>query len=151
MNESEAQELAAMLFAAFPRDWQYVDNKGATNAVYVQQFQQLRNPDALSAAISSLAATETRLPTIAAVRDEYRRLRDRYEPAALPEPELTEEQVRANLHRVKTLVALVEGDITLDEALKEVASEAVPVVRGTDRAEPQDVRKLQRPGEAAEE
>ena len=108
MKEAEAQILAAKLAAAFPRDWAFVGE--ATNAVYVERIARLPRYEAASEAIDALIDGEARLPTIAQIRDDYRRFHDRYSPPALEEAQITDEERETNLARLRELVGRFGGE-----------------------------------------
>jgi hypothetical protein len=117
MTAAQAQAAAARLFAAWPSQWARTVDKEATNAVYCAAFQELRTVPQLDEAIATLIRTEEYLPSIARVLDEYRRLRDRHAPPALPEPELTPQERAANIERMRRLAKAVEEGVGFDRVL----------------------------------
>lgn len=105
MKAAEAQALSAKLAAAFPRDWAFVGE--ATNAVYVEHIATLPRYQAALDAVNALIASEPRLPPISLVREEYRRHHSAYDPPALEEPVLSEEERKANLERLRDYSARI--------------------------------------------
>lgn len=102
MTMAEAQLLTAKIAAAFPREWAYAGK--ATNAVYVERLARLPIFAACQVAIDSLIDTETRLPTIGKIREEYARVADRHRPRQLEEPPLSPQQRRGNLAKLRAMM-----------------------------------------------
>lgn len=69
MTEPEVRKLISTMTAALPREWSFLtrEQQKATEAVYVRMLADL-SWDAARAAVESLLATATRMPTIAEVR-----------------------------------------------------------------------------------
>jgi hypothetical protein len=69
MTEVEALKLVAVMTTALPRDWSFLTpaQRKETGAIYVRMLADLPYP-AANAAVESLLATATRMPTIAEVR-----------------------------------------------------------------------------------
>lgn len=69
MTDAEARKLIAVMTAALPREWSFLsaEQQQATRDVYSRMLADLPYP-AANAAVESLLATATRMPTIADVR-----------------------------------------------------------------------------------
>ncbi|HEX3865624.1 MAG TPA: hypothetical protein VHV78_02690, partial [Gemmatimonadaceae bacterium] len=69
MTELEALKLVAVLTTALPRDWSFLtpSQRKDTGAIYVRMLADLPYP-AANAAVESLLASATHMPTIAEVR-----------------------------------------------------------------------------------
>lgn len=69
MTEPEAYKLIACMTAALPREWSFLtrEQQKATERIYARMLSDLRYP-AANAAVESLLATATKMPTIAEVR-----------------------------------------------------------------------------------
>lgn len=101
MIQSECQVQVGRLIAAFPSS----KATDATAREYVGSLAKLRYSEALRDSVDALIATERWLPTIAQVREEYDRHRDKYLPLALPEPDVTPEQQQKNLAWTRSMTA----------------------------------------------
>lgn len=113
MTKAQAQALATKVAAAFPREWAF--SGPLTNEVYVERLARLSRPAAAAAAIDALIDTETRLPTIAKIRQAYAEIFNRFDPPALEEPEPTPEERAENARRMRELAASVGlGSVTPD-------------------------------------
>lgn len=105
MTMAEAQLLTAKIAAAFPREWAYAGK--ATNAVYVERLARLPLFAACQEAIDSLIDTETKLPTISKIREEYARFADRHQPRQLEEPPPSPQARRENLARLRAMMSAI--------------------------------------------
>lgn len=101
MNESEATVVIAGLAAAWPRDWAFVDP--LTKDIYLKRIVAMPRVQAAEAAVNSLIDTAVRLPTVAELREEYRRHHDRFSPPALEEPDLDDDAKARNVRRMRTM------------------------------------------------
>lgn len=107
MKESDCAVLVAKLFAAFPA----MKANRETIAVYVDALAGLPSSAALNDAVNELIRTERFTPSVAAVREEYQRYVDRHSPRGLPEPELTEDQRRENLAKLREIAAGIGREV----------------------------------------
>lgn len=107
MTESDCATLVGKLFAAFPQ----AKGTDATLVVYIEALKPLPRVGALRDAIDSLIRTERFIPSIAALREEYRRFADRHAPPGLPEPEISDEQRRENLRKIRELAEQVGREV----------------------------------------
>lgn len=136
MTPNESEAAVTLLFAAYPDRHRSHDTK----EVYARHLQRLASYERTATVIDGLVSHSSWLPPISVIEEAYRaHIRSHPQPA-LPEPELTEAERREGLRRIRALTEMLEGHIDLDEALKEVASEAMHVVRDPDRTGPEDVR-----------
>lgn len=106
MTESEATVVLAALAAAWPRDWSFVDPM--TKDIYRKRIVAMPRRRAAEAAVNLLIDSEERLPSVAKIRDAYRRYHDQFAPPALPEPDLTDDDVARNRRRIRALAAHVQ-------------------------------------------
>lgn len=103
MKHSDAVDAVARLRAAFPA----ARFDEANVLAYAEELAALASPAALADAVRALIRTEDRLPSIAKIREEYRRYVDRYAPPALGEPDLTPAEVALNAKRARELAARI--------------------------------------------
>lgn len=115
MTNQEAKAVVAQL-AAFYRE----RIPAATFDLWAEELEHKRSYPAAMDAVRALSREQDRMPPLSILLDEYQRHVDKHAPPALPEPELTPEQVKDNLRKARVLLAQVEGNISLDEALQEV-------------------------------
>ncbi len=101
MTSKQAQTLMATLCAAFPQ--RRVEEP--TIRLYVSEIARLPNAEQAARAIQAMIREDEFFPTIARIRDEYRR--HVVERLALNEPELTSEQRAANLRRLREMAEVV--------------------------------------------
>ncbi len=111
MRTADAEFIVAKLFAAFPGATQEM-----TAAVYVEAVTRLHDPDIALRAVNDLIDNEVRLPPVGLVREHYDR--NRVPQPALPEPDLTPEQIAENVRRRNIIVEMLASKIDLDEALQ---------------------------------
>ena len=100
MTEAEAEMLTAKVFAIWPTP------KPDTLTMEVYREYLLKMPLVACAleAVDNLATSETYRPPIALIVEDYNRLKPKYQPPALKEPPMTEEQRQENYRQAKALV-----------------------------------------------
>lgn len=118
----EAALLADRLFAAFP-DRRPSEEVAATKSIYVEHLQRFHDYDAARAVVRAFEEGGAYMPRISELRDAYTRYRQQHPQAALPEPPLTLQEREENIRRARALGEMVEGHISMEEALREVATE----------------------------
>lgn len=114
MTRQQAEELVALLVAAFP----YPQPPVATLALYAGELERLDDADLALAAIQTLYRDGAeRLPTIAAINGVYRKaLKRRNEERALralEEPPFTDAERAENLKRVGQLLERLTAGLPL--------------------------------------
>ena len=112
MSEAEAEMLTAKLFAIWPTPKPDM----LTMEVYREYLLKLPLVACALEAIDTLALTETFRPPIALIVEDYNRLKPKYQPAALPEPPMSEEQKAENLRQAKALVERLAKSNQMDES-----------------------------------
>jgi hypothetical protein len=109
MQDSEASDLAAFLFASYPS---FRDSDELTVAVYAKMIAKLPDQGLALTAIEELIAYEEFMPSIAKINQQYRAVFNRQPPRpALPEAEPTEEERRANLKMAKEMINKMAGSL----------------------------------------
>ncbi len=121
MTQADAEALVAKLFAAWPYPQQDM-----TAAVYVEQMAQLPRQDLALVAVNSLIQHSHHLPKIAELVESYERERvrdrDRIPFGELEEGEWSEEEIAANMERLKALTDTIGESMSLEERLARIDS-----------------------------
>jgi hypothetical protein len=125
MRPEEAQTLVAALVGAYPRE--RID--AANVEMYRMMIERLGSEGAARDAIFALIETEPRFPSIAQIREEYRRYVDRYAAPALPEPDISEVERALNLKRIRALQERITREIDPAEPLPEILQGRIPAER----------------------
>lgn len=105
MNLGDAKVLTAKMAAAWPRDWL----GAASYEVYATFIAELPDADVASDAVDVLIREARRLPSVAEVREVYRRAATWHEQPALEEPPLSEEERQDNLRRLSEMSRVIGG------------------------------------------
>jgi hypothetical protein len=117
----EAREEAVRLLRPFGVSDQYRIES------YAEIFSELHDAQVLHATVGTVLRShaESWPPSIGQIVEAYRLevRRSRDETPALGEPDLTAEQRRENVRKARVLLEQVEGELDLDDALREVARE----------------------------
>jgi hypothetical protein len=99
MRSDIAEAIVARLLAAFPSRYEQ-----ATFLTYSDFVTELDDERRAAEAVDHLIRNSERLPSIAAIRDGYHRLREKYAPPELGPPDLTPEERERNIREARAIV-----------------------------------------------